>query len=81
MKEVDIRIWILSVNSDRKEIFIHLLELQSFYFFSDDFWQRDCLPGVIDGNEGNVSLCHQPGFRRAVKVKLKDDGLFFDFFY
>ena len=29
----------------------------------------------------NVTLpsCHQPGFRGTVKLKLKNDGLFFDF--
>ncbi len=49
------------------------------YFFDQDFRKRPSLPGVVDAHESDTSFRHQPGFGGAVKLKLENDGLFFDF--
>ena len=49
------------------------------YFFDQDFRKRPSLPGVVDAHECDAPFRRQASLRRAVKLKLKNNGLFFDF--
>ena len=49
------------------------------YLFSNHFWKRPGFPGVVDTYESDTSFRHQAGFRGAKKLKLENDGLFFEF--
>jgi hypothetical protein len=53
--------------------------LKSLYFLGYHFRQGYGIPGMIDGYKGDAPLGSQPGLRRAVKLKLKNNGFFLDF--
>ena len=52
---------------------------KALYFLGYNFGQGYGLPGMIDGHKGDTPLGSQPSLRRAVKLKLKNNGLFLDF--
>ena len=51
----------------------------ALYFFHQNFRQRSGLPGVVNAHESNTPFRHHAGFGGAVKLKLENDGLFFEF--